>query len=141
MTSVFNSVALVATAITVMAQPASAWRASNWHDVYPLGDGVIEVVSEPGSGPAQFWCAVADYALKQDRVASNQRIYVQQPIGPSVNKPGYKAVRFSYTAPEGVDTSKSWTQSFRTPGKNKTAAAAVQYCRDDVGEGIDWNLP
>lgn len=141
MTTDLKSLALAVTAISVLAQPALAWRASNWHDVYPLGSGVIEVISEPGSGPAQFWCAVADYALKQDRVAANQRIYVSQTIGPAVNKPGYRAVQFSYDAPAGADTSKSWSLSIRRPGKNLTAAAAVQYCRDELEGEYEWELP
>jgi len=135
-----KTLVLAAISVSVLAQQALAWRASNWHDVYPLGNGVYEVVSEPGSGPVQFWCAIADYALRQDRVAANQRIYVHEPVGPSVNKPGYKAVRFSYVAPAGADTSKSWSISVDRPGKNLSAAAAVQYCRDEREDAYEWEL-
>lgn len=135
-----KTLVLATISVSVLAQQAMAWRASNHHDVYPLGGGVYEVVSEPGSGPVQFWCAIADYALRQDRVAANQRIYVHTPAGPSVRKPGYKAVQFAYVAPAGSDTSKSWSISVDRPGKNLLAAAAVQYCRDELEGDYEWEL-
>lgn len=132
---------LSAAALVVLGQPAAAWRAKNMHEVFRVSEDVIEVVSQPGSGPAQFWCAIADFAIRQDRKPANLPIYLQAPIGPSVGKPGYKAVRFSYTYPGATATQRSSVLSLYTVkevGATRKAGVAVQQCANGLEAPIDW---
>lgn len=126
-------VALVAGLLLVPAV-ASAWRAHNRHEVFPIGNGVYEVLSRPGSGPADFWCAIGDYAIRQDRVAANQRVYIWRAIGASVTRDGYKAVQFAYRPPKGADTSTGLSLTVKRAGDNLNASFARSYCFGDSFE-------
>lgn len=118
------------TGLLLVPAVASAWRAQNRHEVFAIGDGVYEVLSRPGSGPADFWCAIGDYAVRQDRAAATQRIYIWRPIGASVTRGGYKAVQFAYRAPKGADTSTGLSLTVRRAGDNLSASFARNYCFD-----------
>jgi hypothetical protein len=107
---------------------ASAWWAWTRHEVFPVAEGVFEVVSEPGSGPQDFWCGAGDYAIRVLGVKVVQRIYTWRGIGPSVARPGRKAMQFAFAPPKGADTSTSLSLSLTRVGDNLTAAAARQYC-------------
>lgn len=119
---------LLLAALAAVPSSASAWRAFNSHDVYPLSDGVFEVVSEVGSGAADYWCGAGDFAYRGVGAAAAQRVYIWRAIGPSVTRPGRKAVQFSLTPPPGADTDPKLTLSVRAVGDNLRAAAAQQYC-------------
>jgi len=115
---------------TLVSLPVGAlsWRALNWHEVFELGDGVYEVVGRPGTGAADYWCGIGDYAITQLRVKVVQRIYTWKGVGPSVARPGRHAMQFAFAPPEGADTSTSYSLSMKRVGDNLTAAAAQQYC-------------
>lgn len=136
-----RSLGVSAAALVVLGAPADAWRAKNMHDVFRVSEDVIEVVSQPGSGPGHFWCAIADFAIRQDRKPANMPIYLQAPIGPSVGKPGYKAVRFSYTDPGNAGERRKVFQNFYTVkeiGASRKAGAAIQQCANQLETPIDW---
>lgn len=124
------AVLCTALAMAVMPSAGSAWRAWNQHDVYPVSEGVFEVVSEVGSGATDFWCGAGDYAYRALRTKGVQRVYIWRAIGPSVTKPGKKAVQFSLTPPSGADTSSRISLSVKAVGDNLRAAMAQQYCFD-----------
>lgn len=123
----FASLTLAA-AVALTPQWAGAWWAFNRHEVLPVSTGVYEVVSEVGSGAQDFWCGAGDYAYRELGVASVQRVYIWRGIGPSVNRPGRKAVQFSLTPPPGADTDPALTLSVKDVGDNLRAAHAQQYC-------------
>lgn len=138
-----RSLGLVGLIVALAAPvPSMAWRAWNQHEVFPIGDGVYEVLSEPGSGPADFWCGIGDYATTQLGIGATQRLYIWRGIGPSVTRPGYKAVQFALSPPQGADTSTPLTLSVKRVGDNLTAAAARQYCYGSRFDELDrrfWN--
>ena len=119
---------LLLTALISAPGLALAWRAWNWHEVYPVNDKVWEVLSRPGSGPADFWCGAGDYALSVLRAPVVQRIYIWREVGASVTKPGYRSVQFAFEPPAGADTTTGYSLNIKRPGDNLTVAAARQYC-------------
>ncbi|KIC13803.1 hypothetical protein [Leisingera sp. ANG-Vp] len=117
-------------AVLLLPAAASAWRALNRHEVLPVSQGVWEVVSRVGSGPQDYWCGIGDFAVRQLRAPVNQRIYVWKGVGPSVNRPGRKAVQFAFGAPPGADTSSRLSLNIREPGDNLMVSSAQKYCYD-----------
>ena len=120
--------ASVGLVLSVLALPAQAYRALNWLQVNPVREGVFEVVGQPGSGPAQYWCAAGDFARQVLGVAANQRIYIARGRGPSETTNRRSAVQFSLTPPPGADTTPGLSLSVTRPGENLRAAAARFYC-------------
>ncbi|MBI6629868.1 hypothetical protein [Pontibaca salina] len=107
---------------------ALAWRAVNRQEVFALPQGGFEVLSRPGAGPAQFWCAAGDYARRVLNTAAVQRLYIQRGVGPSVTRPGTKAVQFALNPPPGAATEHGYSLSIDAVGYNLTSAAAHQFC-------------
>ncbi|CUH98091.1 hypothetical protein PNH50_12180 [Leisingera aquaemixtae] len=121
--------------------PASAWRAINRNEVLPVSEGVWEVVARSRSGAQDYWCSIADFAIRQLRAPVNQRIYVWRGEGPSVNRPGRKAVQFAFGLPPGVpDRSGSLSLNVRQAGDSLRVTAAQTYCYDRL-PGRDRWLP
>lgn len=117
---------------------ALAFWAWNQHEVLPVSEGVFEVIGEVRSGPSDYWCGAGDYAMRVLRVPVVQRIYTWRGIGPSVNRPGRKAMQFAFAAPEGADTSPSVSLSLTRTGDNMTAALARQYCYGNADPLERW---
>ncbi|MFD3189428.1 hypothetical protein ACFMPD_04030 [Sedimentitalea sp. HM32M-2] len=115
---------------------ASAWWAMNRHEVFPVSDGVYEVVARVGSSASDFWCGAGDFAQRVIGLPAAERIYIWRGIGPSVNRPGRKAVQFALTPPPGADTTASLTLSVKAVGDNLARHAAVQYCYQHDGDDI-----
>lgn len=127
---VMHKVARIILISTLVTTPgwAAAWRAINLHEVLPVSDGVFEVVNRVGSGAADYWCAAGDYARQVIGTAATQRIYIWHAIGPSVTRPGKKAVQFSLSPPPGDPVSPGYSLSVKATGDSLTSAAARQYC-------------
>ncbi|MCF6232317.1 MAG: hypothetical protein L3J36_04350 [Rhodobacteraceae bacterium] len=125
---------ILALALTIFAASAEAWRARNWHQVYPVSPTVFEVVGQAGSGAADYWCGAGDYVRHLLRMPAVQRVYIWRAIGPSVVQPGRKAVQFSLGPPEDPENkvvAPGYSLSVKAVGDNLTAAAAFQYCLDN----------
>ena len=58
-----------------LATPAAAFTAQNGLIVQPDGPDRFNVPYLGRSGPADFWCAAGDYAVRKLRLLPNQRIY------------------------------------------------------------------
>ncbi|MEX0300911.1 MAG: hypothetical protein AB3N24_00675 [Leisingera sp.] len=131
---------LLAAALAVPV-PASAWRAINRNEVLPVSEGVWEVVARSRSGAQDYWCSIADFAIRQLRAPANQRIYVWRGEGPSVNRSGRKAVQFAFGLPPGVpDRSGSLSLNVREAGDSLRVTSAQSYCYDRL-PGRDRWLP
>jgi len=128
------------TLVAALALPgaAQAFRADNFLEVNPIPGGDFEVVSRPGSGAQDFWCAAGDYARSQLGVAANRRIYIAEGRSPSLTRPGYTAVQFTLTPPEeALDrTSRPITLDIEDVGDSLRAASASQYCYDRFEERL-----
>lgn len=61
----------------------------------PEVPGQFEVFARAGDGPAEYWCAAAEYAKREFRAAPNARIYVVIPRGRSQNNPGRNSTVFT----------------------------------------------
>ncbi|WP_146344482.1 hypothetical protein [Falsiphaeobacter marinintestinus] len=128
-----KSIAAVCLSLAVFVPSAAlSWRAWNRHEVLPVSNGVYEVVSEVGygTGATDYWCGIGDYAQRQLRAGATQRIYIWKAVGPSVNRPGRKAVQFSLSAPSGANTSPGYSVSVKRVGDNMTVSMAQNYCQD-----------
>ncbi|MGI9368004.1 MAG: hypothetical protein ACR2O2_04120 [Ruegeria sp.] len=100
--------------------------------VAKVSDGVFEVVSLSGSAPVAYWCGAGDFAIRNLRTQATQRIYIWKAYGPSVSQPGKKAVQFSLSPPEGVDTTPGYSVTVKRVGENMTAGSAQGYCYDNM---------
>ncbi|MFK7752811.1 MAG: hypothetical protein AB8B51_09690 [Sedimentitalea sp.] len=118
-------------AVVLMPNWAGAWRAINQHEVFDVAPGVFEVVSRVGAGPSDYWCGAGDYVRRSIGAASNQRIYLYKAIGPSVARPGKKAVQFALSPPPGGAIEPGLTLSVTATGDRLSAAFAHQYCYGD----------
>lgn len=115
----------------VFAASVEAWRAKNWHQVYPVSPTVFEVVGQPGSGAADYWCGAGDYVRHSLGLPAVQRVFIWRQIGPSVAQSSRKAVQFSLSPPEHKVAPPGYSLSVKAVGDNLTAAAAYQYCLDN----------
>ncbi|MDF3413150.1 hypothetical protein HKX54_01670 [Sulfitobacter sp. M57] len=110
---------------------AQSYLAVNRLTVVPVSATAFEVIEGRGEGARGMWCAAADYVLNGQRQASNQRLYVQTPRGPSVTVAGRKGAVFTLDAgslPDGPKRSFSVTVS--TAGVGLPLAHAIQFCKD-----------
>ncbi|UWQ31694.1 hypothetical protein K3555_13955 [Leisingera sp. M527] len=141
MTKCIAAIAGLAGALLLLPEASAAWRAINRHEVLPVSEGVWEVVARVGTGAQDYWCGIGDFAIRQLRAPVNQRIYVWRGVGPSVNRPGRKAVQFAFGLPPGVpDRSSSLSLNVREAGDNLHVTAAQTYCYDRL-PGRDRWLP
>lgn len=136
----YRILTVLAAAMILVPTLAPAWRALNRHEVNPVGGGVYEVIGRVGSGAQDYWCAIGDYAISQLGAAAAQRIFVWRPVGPSVTRPGRRAVQFALSPPKGADTSSNYALTVRRAGENLLAAAAQQYCYDNRFDDFDFWL-
>lgn len=120
-------------ALALVPGGVAAWRAYNWHDVLAISKTVFEVIGEPGSAAADYWCGAGDYVRHALRMSATRRVYIWKAIGPSVAQPGRKAVQFSLSPPENTSPSPGISLSVKAVGDNLTAAAAFQYCLGGSG--------
>ncbi|WP_424986493.1 hypothetical protein [Microbulbifer sp. S227A] len=116
----------------------SAWWAFNRLEVFPVSETVWEVVAGVGTSAADYWCGAGDFAQRVLGVSATSRIYIWKPVGPSVNRPGKKAVQFSMSPPPGADTSTGYSLTVKRAGDNLARHAAVQYCYQ-FDETDIWN--
>jgi len=113
----------------ILPGASQAWRAWNWHEVYPLNDTTFEVIGRAGTGPADYWCGAGDFARTVLGVAPTQRIYIWHKEGPSQTRAGHRAVQFAFSPPPGKENYQSgYSLTVKEAGDNLTAAAAHQYC-------------
>ncbi|SDE23553.1 hypothetical protein [Ruegeria marina] len=119
---------------------ALGFQAFNRFEVYPVSQGVIEVVNRYGSAPKDFWCGAGDYAIRVLRTSATQRIYLVRPVGPSVTVQGRKGVHFALQPPPGADTTPGFSVSVKKVGDNMTASMAQNYCYDRLEDDF-WLRP
>lgn len=120
--------------LVLMPAVAGALHGFNRLQVYPVSKTDFEVVGRVGSGAANYWCGAGDYVRNYLRAPVVTRIYISRAIGPSVSTAGRKAVHFSLTPPKDVSTSPGYSLSVKAVGDNMTAAAAFQFCIDDIDD-------
>lgn len=125
---------LFAAALTgacVVAPGAStAWWSWNRHEVFPVAEGVWEVVSEVGAMPRDYWCAAGDYAFRELGAPLGQRIYIWRGIGPSLTRPDRKAVQFSFSPPPGAELSPRRSYDIKAAGNSRRTGSAYNRCFD-----------
>ncbi len=119
---------ILAGLIAVIPTWAAAWWAFNRHEVFPVSETSWEVVARVGTSAADYWCGAGDFAQRVMGVPAASRIYIWKAVGPSVNRPGKKAVQFSLSPPPGADTTTGYSLSVKRAGDNLARHAAVQYC-------------
>lgn len=126
-----NKRTMLAAALILAPGGGMAYRAINWHEVYPVSETVFEVVGRVGSSAADYWCGAGDYVRNAMGYEAARRIYIWRAIGPSESKPGKKAVQFALAPPEGANTTPGLSLSTKAVGDNLMASAAFQYCLGD----------
>lgn len=109
---------------------ALGFSAINRFPVVAMDSSSFEVIARGGRVTARdYWCAAGDYALSQ-RVASNARLYIAAPEGPSATTQGRKAVRYTLDPQASGITpiSPQLSLSVKAVGDNMSVAQANQFC-------------
>jgi len=127
--------AVLAASLILSPGLAHAYRSPTQNDVVQVSGSVWEVLARPGTSAANYWCSAGDFAIRQLGAQAVQRVFIWQPLGPSTTRPGTKSVQFSFSAPEGANTTPGYSLSVKNAGDNLTAAAAQQYCFDRLPIG------
>ncbi|MFW8634370.1 hypothetical protein [Cribrihabitans pelagius] len=120
--------AALTSACVLAPDAAPAWWSWNRHEVFPIGGGVWEVVSEVGAIPQDYWCATGDYAFRELGAPLSQRIYIWRGIGPSLSRPRRNAVQFSFSPPPGADLSPRRSLNIKAVGNSKRTGSAYNQC-------------
>ncbi len=106
---------------------------SVWRD--PEVSGQFEVFTLAGAGPIDFWCAAGDYVTRGRGMATNTRIYLVAPVGPSTIKSGSRSAVFTVLAEEALQQAASsipksdYSLSLTRVGGNWRAAHVTQNCK------------
>ncbi len=95
--------------------------------VTPLDDGSFRVATQGSSAAIAYWCGIGDFAIRTLGLPTTQRIYVSKPYDKKT-----RTVQFSFTAPEGADTSKSYSITVSRVGENMSASGAQSHCFDNI---------
>ena len=128
---------LLLAAALIVPTVAAGFQAFNRFEVYPVNQsGVFEVVNRHGSASKDFWCGAGDYAIRVLRTSATQRIYLVQPVGPSVTVQGRKGVQFALNPPQGVDTTPGYSVTVKRVGDNMPAHLAQNYCYDRLADEL-----
>lgn len=129
--------------LALLPAAAHGYTAINRLTVNPVPGG-FEVTSQGGDGPRQIWCAAAEYARVVERNGNNDRLYILRGYGPSLTRPGYRAVIFTTRpSPDLANgprpgTGGDYSVSMRKRGFNLGNAHAESFCADVFEERDEW---
>jgi hypothetical protein len=123
-------VKLSAIAVVCLPVAAAAWTADNRLEVNALPGGAFEVIGDPGSGGADFWCAAGDYALRELGAGATDRVYITRGRGTPETSQRRSGVQFSMTAPATVPQGMQLFMDMRRVGDSLNVAFARNYCLD-----------
>ena len=118
----------------ILAGPGQAQSvARNGLSVAPAASG-FEVFARAGLPGAAFFCAAGDFARRAG-AASNRRVMVSRPLGPSVGRPGQRSVGFVLAPPDGAFVQRGGILlNVRTTGANVSVGHAVALCDTVAGD-------
>ncbi|PHQ98425.1 MAG: hypothetical protein COB39_08945 [Marinosulfonomonas sp.] len=115
------------------ARYAAINQMSVWRD--PAVPGQFEVFTLAGAGPIDFWCAAGDYVTRGRGMATNARIYLVAPVGPSTIKSGSRSAVFTVLPKDALQQAASsipqsdYSLSLIRVGGNWRAAHVTQNCK------------
>lgn len=126
------------------ATSAFAFTAVNGLSVVPTdAQGTYDVISNPGSGPRQIWCAAAQFADFALSAQGNTRVYLVAATAKSAAYGGRRATRFTI-APDaelanapGPNAGGSYSVSLSKIGYNLRVAHAEGFCDTIIEELFD----
>ncbi|SFD47349.1 hypothetical protein SAMN04488523_10181 [Sulfitobacter brevis] len=122
--------ACVLLAVATQSQ-AQVYRAQNQLYVVPLNGGDFEVIEDHGEGARGIWCAAASFARYAQGTATDQRLYVKSPRGPSISGVGRIGVVFTTRADTlPVAPKQAYSVSVRDAGLGLPIHHAYQFCKD-----------
>ncbi len=114
-------------ALCILATPALAFRAQNGMVVGQTGPTEITVASTIGRGPADYWCAAADFAVRVLGVPGGTAIYRVTPPP----RRGGQDITFSLDPAIGTaETGISRFGSGRLEKGISAVSAQASYCHD-----------
>lgn len=119
----FTAAVMGALIAAATGAPAFAYLASNGSAVEDRGNGTFHVPYSGLSGPADFWCAAGEYAIRHLHVPVTTRIYRASPV----KRRGGEGVSFSLNAADSVGS--SGLLGFGDDG-SVSAAFAESLCQD-----------
>lgn len=130
--------------LALLASPAAAFTAVNGVSAFPEGsNGQFEVVSEPGSGPRQIWCAAAQFARVELGAAVNTRLYLSRAMAPSPRYQGARSASFTIAPSDRLKAGPrpgdggNYSVSLSKTGYNLRLAHAEAFCERIIDEIFD----
>ncbi|WP_439109226.1 hypothetical protein [Lentibacter sp.] len=130
--------------LALLASPAAAFTAVNGVSAFSEGgQGQFEVVSEPGSGPRQIWCAAAQFARFELGAAANTRIYLSRAMAASPRTPRARSASFTIAPNEALKSGPkpgdggNYSVSLSKLGYNLRLAHAEGFCERIIDDIFD----
>lgn len=94
--------------------------------VTPLDNGNYQVATHGSSAAVAYWCGIGDFAIRTLGLPTTQQIYVSRAYEKQT-----RTVEFSFTAPEGGSTKKSYSITVSRVGESMSASGAQSRCYDN----------
>ncbi|MBV1896572.1 MAG: hypothetical protein KUG70_08950 [Rhodobacteraceae bacterium] len=121
---------ILALSIAAVPQTGHAFAAANGLTVEPVNSAVFEVNDSKGARAPAYWCAAANYAMRELKAGWKDKLYVARTMGHSAVSDRGNAVQFTVDpAAAGVTAAGSGSsmESF-VVGDNMTLQQANTYC-------------
>lgn len=131
---------------TPLPSPMPAYRSPVGNMVYGLNGqpGAFEVVAYAGNDTENYRCSAGEYVIRALHQPTNTRIYLLKPQGPSVTRPGRRAMTFT-VAPDADLLAKAkaiapdYLLAMTQPGDSFTAASGAHLCKQILP--FFWDIP
>ena len=124
---------LLLSGLFVLAAPM-AFAGTEWEEdqliINRINATDFEVVETQDMGPGAFWCGAASFHERRMGRSGRDMLYVKQPRGPSVTRPGSKGVVFTTDAARVSATGASGSVSVSRAGDGFRSSFARSLCRD-----------
>mgnify|MGYP000315482708 FL=1 len=126
--------------------PMPAYRSVVGNYVLPVPGrpGTFEVIFYAGSRAEHFHCSAGSYATNALGLLPNRRVYLVAPLGPSVTRPGRRAITFTVLPDEALRAAgealpDDLALAMTRPGDSFLAGAGTALC--GTIEPFFWDPP
>lgn len=130
MTRLASSLLAISLCLTSLPADAGNFVSRSGARVFPLSNGIFEVVPSARTSGGDYWCAAGDFAQRSLRAPWTARVFVVQGRAPSVTNGRRSAVQFTLDPQAAGVTPLDGALSINSlrPGDNMTVQSAFSYC-------------
>lgn len=97
--------------------------------VYERGGGSFEVIAQPGTSGAAYFCAAGDFAQVRRNARATDRVVMTRPDAPSIHIPGRRSAVFTIGPPGPRTQPLISLAPMDRAGASMTVSGALNMCR------------